>query len=413
MSTASLGLSTLAFVGIEFDASRVLVVSIAVLWLGERVTKQLDFLQRFSIPIAVTGGILCSLALALLEVFADVRVRFNLELRDNLLLIFFSTIGLSAKLATLKEGGRTLAILAGVTVAFLVAQNAVGIAVATAAGESLGYGLLGGSISLAGGHGTAITWGALAEEAGFEGATALGLAFATFGLICGGLVGGPIAQRLIRKHRLGDETAIPAAEESDSGAEGDADAPVSVTSAQVIRTILLLAICVGIGGELNDLLRSRGTVLPGFLTAMLVGILLTNLADARRRPVDADVVDLLGNVSLHLFLAMSLMSMQLTQLAGAFGGVALVLVAQVALAMVFAIYVVFRFCGRDYDAAIIASGYAGLGLGATPVAVANMNAVASRFGPSPKAFLVVPLVGAFLLDILNAFVIQTYIELLR
>jgi ESS family glutamate:Na+ symporter len=185
-----------------------------------------------------------------------------------------------------------------------------------------------------------------------------------------------------------------------------------VTSAQVIRTILFLAICVGVGGELNALLRERGTVLPGFLTAMGVGILLTNLADARKRPVDANVVDLLGNVSLHLFLAMSLMSMQLTQLAGAFGGVVLVLIAQVALAIVFATQVVFRLCGRDYDAAIISAGYAGLGLGATPVGVANMNAVTSRFGPSPKAFLVVPLVGAFLLDIINAFVIQTYIGIL-
>ena len=181
----------------------------------------------------------------------------------------------------------------------------------------------------------------------------------------------------------------------------------------MIRTILFLAICVGTGGELNEVLRERGAVLPGFLTSMFVGIALTNLADLRKKPVDAGALDLLGSVSLHLFLAMSLMSMQLTQLIGAFGAVAIVLVAQVALVVFFAIHVVFRFCGKDYDAAIIAAGYAGLGLGATPVGVANMNAVASRFGPSPKAFLVVPLIGAFLLDIVNAFVIQTYIGILR
>jgi ESS family glutamate:Na+ symporter len=387
---------------IELDTLRVLILSIVVLWLGSQITNNVGLLQRFSIPLAVTGGILCSVIVALLDVFADIRVHFDLEIRDSLLLIFFSTIGLSAKLRTLKEGGRTLAILGVVTLVFLAAQNAVGIAVMTASGKEWASGLIAGSISLAGGHGTAITWGALGEEAGMQGATSLGLAFATFGLICGGLVGGPVAQWLIRRHGL----AGPGASEA-AGLEGDSSLPthrqpVVVTSSQVIRTILFLAICVGIGGELNDLLRARGTVLPGFLTAMGVGILLTNLADALDRPVDTHEADLLGDVSLHLFLAMSLMSMQLTELAGVFGSLVFVLMAQIALAVAFAVYVVFRFCGRDYDAAIIA----------TPVAVANMNAVTSRFGPSPKAFLVVPLVGAFLLDILNAFVIQTYIGML-
>jgi ESS family glutamate:Na+ symporter len=397
----------------ELDTVRVLVLAIAVLWLGQRITQKVAVLRQFSIPIAVTGGVLCSAVVALLDVFADLRVRFDLEVRDTLLLVFFGTIGLSAKLETLKQGGRTLAVLGGITFVFLLAQNAVGVALATAAGQHWAYGLIGGSISLAGGHGTAITWGALGEQAGLEGATALGLAFATFGLIGGGLVGGPIAQRLITRHGLRRPADAQQGEVESAAVAAAEDAPVSVTSAQVIRTILFLAVCVWIGGELNGLLRQRGTVLPGFLTAMFTGILFTNLADARKRPLDAGVVDLLGNVSLHLFLAMSLMSMQLTQLAGAFGGVVLVLAAQVALAVFFAIHVVFRFCGRDYDAAVIAAGYAGLGLGATPVGVANMNAVTSRFGPCPKAFLVVPLVGAFLLDIVNAFVIQTYIGFLR
>jgi ESS family glutamate:Na+ symporter len=397
---------------IELDTLRVLLLGIIVLWVGDRLTKKLAWLRRFSIPIAVTGGIVCSVMVALLDLFAGVRVSFDLEIRDSLLLVFFSTVGLSAKLRTLKEGGRTLAILGVVTLVFLAAQNAVGTAVMVASGGKWVEGLIAGSISLAGGHGTAITWGALGEEAGIEGATALGLAFATFGLICGGLVGGPVAQWLIRRHGLTGPEASETPREGDS-ALPSAEQPVSVTSSQVIRTIFFLAICVGTGDQLNDALRERGTVLPGFLTAMAVGIFLTNLADTLDRPVDMREADLLGDVSLHLFLAMSLMSMQLTELAGAFGSLVLVLVAQVALAVGFAVQVVFRFCGRDYDAAIIASGYAGLGLGATPVAVANMNAVTSRFGPSPKAFIVIPLVGAFLLDILNAFVIQGYVGFLK
>jgi ESS family glutamate:Na+ symporter len=395
----------------ELDAVRVLILSIIVLWVGERLTSRIAFLRSFSIPIAVTGGIFCSLVVAALDVFGGIQTHFDLSLRDTLLLVFFSTIGLSAKLRLLAEGGRMLAILGALTLLFLVSQNALGVSLAMLLGDSPGYGLIGGSVSLAGGHGTAITWGALGEEAGLKGAAALGLAFATFGLICGGVVGGPIANWLIRRHELTGPGAD--AERSEGPAEADVteDRPVSVTSRQVIVTILMLAICVGVGSELNALLRDRGMVLPGFLTAMGVGIVLTNAADLRGRPLDPPTLDLFNDVSLHLFLAMSLMSMQLTQLAGSVGPVLILLAAQVVLAIAFAVFVIFRFCGRDYDAAIIAAGYSGLGLGATPVGVANMNAVTSRHGPSPKAFLVIPLVGAFLLDIINAFVIQTYIGL--
>ena len=406
---------------LELQTSRVLVMSIGVLWLGGFLTGRVGFLRRFNIPIAVTGGLLLSVALAALDLGTGIRVSFDLGLRDTLLLVFFSTIGLSAKLTNLREGGRILAILGGITLAFLFCQNAIGVSIAWALGAEPAYGLIGGSISLAGGHGTAITWGALGEEAGLAGATSLGLAFATFGLICGGLAGGPVAQWLIARHQLSGPSPAGDTPEHGSEAASADEPPVSVTSQQVIRTILFLAICVAIGGQLNEILRERGTVLPGFLTAMGVGILLTNVSDRWNRPVDANAVDLLGNVALHLFLAMSLMSMQLTELAGAFGAVVLVLLAQIALAVVFATQIVFRLCGRDYDAAIMAAGYTGLGLGATPVGIANMNAVTSRFGPSPKAFLVVPLVGAFLLDIVNAFlldivnafVIQAYIWLLQ
>ena len=221
-----------------------------------------------------------------------------------------------------------MAILGVLTVLFLVLQNGVGVLTAMLLGERPGYGLIGGSVSLAGGHGTAITWGALAEEAGFGAAMDLGLAFATFGLICGGLVGGPIAGWLIRRHDLSGPSEASASGEDEISSEDEGEAVVSVTSRQVIRTLLLLGICVGVGAELNELLRERGTVLPGFLTAMFVGIVLTNLADWRGRPVDPQTLKLFNEVSLHLFLAMSLMSMQLTQLAGSLGGVLVLLVCR-------------------------------------------------------------------------------------
>jgi ESS family glutamate:Na+ symporter len=396
----------------ELPVVRVLVLSILVLWVGGAITAQIGWLQRFHIPIAITGGLLCSILLAVADAAFGIQVSFDLALRDTLLLVFFSTIGLSAKLQLLREGGKLLAILAVATLGFLIAQNAVGMSVATLLGLDLGVGLIGGSVSLAGGHGTAITWGEVASQAGFPGYTALGLAFATFGLVCGGVVGGPIAHYLIERHQLRDENSV-ADEPASKEASGDEEVEVSITSRRVLRSLLLLAICVGSGQELNDLLGESGVVLPGFLTSMAVGILLTNGADALKQSLDADTLDLFGDVSLHLFLAMSLMSMPLMQLAGSLGPVFVILAAQVVLVSIFAIFIVFRLAGRDYDAAIIASGIAGLGLGATPVGVANMNAVTSRFGASPKAFLVVPLIGAFLLDILNAGVIQGYIALFR
>ena len=396
---------------IELDAVQVLVLSVVVLWAGATVTSALPLLRRFNIPIAVTGGLGCSLAVAALGV-AEVAVEYDLSLRDELLLVFFSTIGLSAKFRLLKEGGLLLAYMGMATLLFLSLQNGLGVALASSLGAHWAYGLIGGSVSLAGGHGTAITWGELAEGGGLAGAMDLGLTFATFGLIAGGVIGGPIARYLIGRDRLSPGVAAPTVE-PDAGEQPDpAHLPVSVTSREVIRTIFLLGICIGAGSTLNDALDERGVVLPGFLTAMGVGILLTNVADLRKQPVDPDTVRLFNEVSLHLFLAMSLMSMQLLELADALGPIALVLGAQVVLTAAFAILVIYRVCGKTYDAAVMAAGYAGLGLGATPVGVANMNAITSRFGPSPAAFLVVPLVGAFLLDIVNAFVIQTYIQLL-
>ena len=387
-----------------------LVVSIGVLWLGAFLTGRVGFLGRFHIPIAVTGGLVLSVLLAALDLGVGIRVSFDLDLRDTLLLVFFSTIGLSAKLQLLKEGGRLLGILGAATLLFLVLQNAVGVGTATLLGLPWVNGLIGGSISLAGGHGTAITWGAMAAQAGFPGATSLGLAFATLGLVAGGVVGGPIAEHLIRRHGLESGAADSA---STTIAEPDTELEVSVTSKKVIRSLLLLAICFGSGAELNHWLGETGAVVPGFLTAMAVGIVLTNLADVTHQRLDEETLDLFGEVSLHLFLAMSLMSMPLAQLAGELGAVLVILVAQAITIVAFVIFVVFRLAGRDYDAAVIASGFAGLGLGATPVGVANMNAVTSRFGPSPKAFLVVPLIGAFVLDILSAMVIQGYVSFLR
>ena len=388
------------------DPARVLALSILVLWLGNFVERRLPFLSQNNIPSAVSGGLICSVAVALLAVFADVRVNFDLEMRDTLLLVFFSTIGLSAKFSQLAAGGRALAVLLLITIVFLLAQNAGGVLVATAFDADPRYGLLAGSISFAGGHGTAITWGTLmGKDGALPGAIDLGLACATFGLILGGLVGGPIAKRLIAKHNLAEEPR-----QESSGSE-QAPTHVPVTLDGMLRSLILLAICIGSGATVNSFVTSHGLQVPGFLTAMGVGIVLTNGMDLLGKEIAKDSIGLISDISLQLFLSMSLMSMQLLSLGNALGPLAMVLTVQVTIMFLFAYFIVFPALGRDFDAAVIASGFAGLGLGATPVGIANMHAVTSRFGASTKAFLVVPLVGAFFLDIANAAMIQTFLSM--
>ena len=390
------------------EGNDVLITSIVVWFLGEYLTKTLPFLKRYSIPSAVTGGLICSALVALVYSFANIEISFDMRIRDLLLLVFFSTIGLSAKFQLLKEGGKSLAVLLLVAAIFLVIQDLTGVLLAKLIGVHPAYGLFGGSISFAGGYGTAIAWGNVAEEAGLLKAKEIGIAFATFGLIAGGILGGPIAERLINKNNHSKGNDLENAEISPLQDKQVKPAP---HIASILGTILVLALCVQLGDLVNRLFFAKGVMLPGFLTAMLVGIIITNTSESVKMPLNESAVDRMGEISLQLFLSMSLMSMQLWTLANAMGPILLVLAFQVVVMTIFASYIVYRVMGRSYDACVIASGFVGLGLGATPVGIANMNAVTSKYGPSPKAFLIVPLVGAFFIDLVNALVIKFFAAL--
>ncbi len=390
----------------HLDVPWTVIVAVTVLYAGRFLTSRIRFLRDLNIPEAVSGGLLCSVTVAIIFAVTNRQVEFDLSLRDTLLLVFFSTIGLSAKLKTLLNGGKALAILVVCAVAFLVLQDVAGIGVALAFGGHPAYGLLAGSIAFAGGHGSAISYGQLASNQGLPGAVELGLACATFGLIAGGLIGGPIANRLISKNNLtGDasrQTYVPGPEQT------EASGPVTLNG--MLDSIFVLVICIAAGALVNEWLGHRWSVpLPGFLTAMFVGITITNGLDLLGIELDKPSVSLCSDVSLQLFLAMSLMSLQLWGLAGVFGPLLVVLLVQIGVMTVFALLVVFPAMGRDYDAAVIAAGFSGLGLGATPVGIANMHAVTEKLGASQKAFLIVPLVGAFFLDIANAAIIQAFL----
>jgi len=398
---------------VTIDAMEMLPLSVLVIFFGFFLNQRVRVLQENFIPAAVTGGILFSLLSWLAYAQLGIELEFDMRLRDLLLLVFFSTIGLSVRIGSLASGGRALVILIVVAALFLVLQNTVGVVLAMQLGVHPAYGLLGGSISFAGGHATAIAWGAVAEDAGFAGASEIALAFATFGLIAGGLVGGPIARRIMATSGLEGST-----EEQQESAAAEVDESVASAGHNAwlypaLSSLALLAVCVSLGDLVNRLLSDQTVRLPGFLTAMFVGILIANLADAVRRPVARETLGHFGEVSLHIFLAMSMMTIELWALGNAASGILLVLAAQILLVTVFAIWVVYRLMGRDYDAVVISVGFAGLGLGATPVAIANMDAVTARYGPSSKAFLIVPLVGAFFIDLLNAGTINLFIGLIR
>ncbi|MDJ0609740.1 MAG: sodium/glutamate symporter [Kiloniellales bacterium] len=393
----------------EMQPIHVLMLSILVLYLGFFLNRKIRFLSDYYIPPAVTGGLICSVIVAVIYAAADLEIAFDMQIRDVLLLVFFSTIGLTAKLRTLASGGKALAILIAVAGVFLVFQNVTGVLLAMVFDAHPGYGLMGGSVSFAGGHGTSIAWGAEAEAAGLEQASVIGIAFATFGLIAGGLLGGPVARWLIERHRIEPD---PSAGAALFGEEESADDGRAGELFNILTAILTLALCVALGDSVNRFLFDQGVLLPGFLTAMAVGIAITNLSDVFRYEIHPGTIDKFGEVALSIFLAMSLMSMQLWALATEVGPILVVLMAQMLLITLVVVFVVFRVMGRDYDACVISSGFVGLGLGATPVAIANMDALTMRFGPSPKAFLVVPLVGAFFIDILNALVIKFFVTLL-
>ena len=397
---------------VEVPLMDMLSMSILVLFVGMYLNRKIRFLGDNYIPPAVTGGLLFATGVTLVYSFADIQLEFDMRLRDILLLVFFSTVGLSARFRTLAAGGKALLVLTVIAGVFLILQNTLGVAIALSRDVNPGYGLIAGSISFAGGHGTAIAWGQVAEDAGMKGASSIGVAFATFGLVAGGLIGGPIARRLI-EHR---QATMPTSHAEENLADAVSEMVVNDDGDwlfNVLVSILVLSLCVSLGDIVNRNLLGLGLRLPGFLTSMLVGIVIINMSDLFRKPLKMEFVEKFSALSLNIFLAMSMMAIQLWTLAAAAQAIFIVLVLQVLLMTLFAIYVVFRAMGSDYDAVVIAAGFAGMGLGATPVAIANMNAITSHYGPSTKAFLIVPLVGAFFIDILNAGTINFFIRIIR
>ena len=395
---------------LELSPRQTVVIAILVLFLGKYLTSKIAFLRDYNIPEPVSGGLIASILFGIAYSAFDIELHFALEIRDALLITFFTTIGLSSKFSTLIQGGKPLLILLVVAVAYLFLQNFTGLAVTQLAQLPTEVGLIGGSVSLSGGHGTAIAWAPrFSSNYGIANAMEIGIACATFGLVLGGLIGGPIAKFLITRYDL-----TPSHDDALAVGVPHDQVGTKIDYQNMLNNVLIVSVSIGIGLSLNELVEKWGLSLPDFVTCLFAGILVTNLGPLVLRnvewPARSKSLALISDLSLGLFLAMSLMSLQLWTLAGLGSSILLLLVAQVIVVTLFVVFVVFRLMGRDYDAAVISAGYAGLALGATPTAIANMTAVTEKYGASAKAFIIVPLIGAFFIDIANALIIQFLLD---
>ena len=405
-----------------FNAFYTLIAAVIVLLLGRLLVNKIDFLKRYNIPEPVAGGLVAAIVSLLVNQFWGYSITTSSALQTSFMLIFFASIGLSANFTKLRQGGIGLIIFLIAISTFIVVQNFVGISLATLLGIEPLIGLIAGSITLTGGHGTAGAWGEILEtQYGIQGALALGMASATFGLVIGGLIGGPLAKTLINRHQL----AVPRTEEQiekrdNTPADQDSNEFIPfeyphqvrlITADNAITTLGLFAACLAFAEFMTGAAKGTMFELPTFVWALAGGVILRNVLESIFKVNIFDrAIDVFGNASLSLYLAMALLSLKLWQLADLAGPLMVILGAQTLTMALYAAFVTFRLMGKNYDAAVLAAGHCGFGMGATPTAVANMQAITNMYGPSYKAFLIVPLCGAFFVDLINVAVIQSILK---
>ncbi len=393
---------------VSLTEAQTLAVGLFALVVAGAIMRLVPFLTRLNVPTPVIGGLLIAIVVTLIYRFSGTSIQFASKLTDFFLLMFFTTVGLSAKLSSLKAGGRPLLILCAVTIILLVVQNVVGILVAMVQGVHPYYGLLVGSISFVGGPGTAAAWAQEAQAIGIEKAPEVAVGAATLAVICGAMVAGPITGWLVRRHNLkGPATEAPSMWIAPEEKRPVPQQPVST----IIGLLFLIVVAVVVSAELNDAAREAGVVLPGFLIAMLVGVAITNVSDAIGANINLVPIERVGEVTLQAFLAMYLMSLKIWTLGAALEPLLINVVLQVVVTTLIGILLLFRWLGRDYDAAVTFGGFLGFGLSSMPVAMATMDSVALRYGPSPKAFLLVTLAGSFFVDLANAFIVKGFLSL--
>jgi ESS family glutamate:Na+ symporter len=415
----------LAFVTVlKLDAVQVLALACFGVAIGVWLKRKLPILDRLNIPASIAGGLVYAL-IALLLRDRYLNVEMDLALRDILMIAFFTTVGMSASLRLVRVGGVQVLLFFGVATLGAVLQNLLGMGVAKLLGIDPALGIIAGSVSLTGGPATALAFGATFEKLGVAGASTLGLASATFGITAGGLLGGLVGASLIRRYRLkplpkpdpavigGTAALVYAGDPMDVPASPLADESESEHS-PLFRTVILIAVAMGIGSLIGAWFGRLGLILPAYIGAMIAAAIIRNLDDRFQWfGVSQHLIDAVGNISLYIFIVMALLTLRLWELVHLALPVVVMLALQVALVWLLCVTLCFRAMGRDYESAVMAGGFCGFMLGTTANAIACMDVLVRKFGPAPRAFIVVPVVGAFLIDFTNALVITTMINFLR
>jgi glutamate:Na+ symporter, ESS family len=399
---------------LKLDLLQTLSMAALVYFGGIQLRKRIRWLDRLNIPAAVVGGLIFTFVVLLLRE-RGISVQFDTSLQSTLSVAFFTSIGMSASLALLRVGGVQVLLFLLLATLFCFVQNFTGIAIALGFGENPLLGVMAGSVTLVGGPATGLAFAPVFEQAGLRGAAPLALTAATAGIVCGGLVGGPVGTYLIKRFGLTSATARGTATRE---LEAELETPSETLVVEVdredtslMRNMAVLALAMGLGSLVSAWIQSLGITMPGYIGAMLVASVLRNLDDGTRWfRIDQRAMEFVGNLALNIFLVVALMSLKLWELAGLALPLLVILLVQVILVLLFAITVSFRTMGKDYESAVMASGFIGFVLGTTANAVANMRALVARYGAAPRAFLIVPLVGAFFIDFTNALIITGFVN---
>lgn len=396
---------------IELGLVETSAVALAVLFLGYLLNTVIPPLRNYNIPEPVVGGIVFAALSTLAYSQFDFSFKFDMTLKTPLMLVFFTSVGLGANVKLLSKGGPKLFWFMLIATLYLIVQDGTGVLFAHLSDMHPLMGLIAGSITLTGGHATGTTYAEVFKEFyNIQGGMEVAMASATFGLVLGGIIGGPVGRMLIKRNELRpDDEDDKSPEETITYDPDDRD---RVTPRRMMETMLIILVCLALGTAGYNWLLDKGVTVPASFVSLLIGMVITNVCDFTKiYTINKETIDLWGTMGLSVFLAMALMSLRLWELVHLAGPMLMILLAQTAMMIFFAYFVTFRLMGKDYNAAIMAGGHCGFGLGATPTAVANMESLTSRYGPSPQAFLVVPLCGAFFLDITNMLVLQAYMAL--
>lgn len=399
---------------LKLDLLQTLTLAAVVLFIGMQLRRWVRVLDRLNIPAAVVGGLVFAV-LVLIARDRLVNVELDTAMQLTLNVAFFTTIGMGASLAVLRAGGVQVVTFLILSIAFCFVQNFLGIAVAGAFGESPLLGVIAGSVTLVGGPATGLAFAPQFEAAGMHGAAVVAIAAATFGIVCGGVLGGPLGTRLIQRYGLRPERASRQELQSELSEQSPTLlVHVEQEDTPLLRNMVVLALAMVLGSVVSRFIQSLGVTLPAYIGAMAVASVLRNVDDSTRwLKIDHKAMEFMGNTALNLFLVVAIMNLKLWQLWALALPLATILLLQVVAVAVAAYVASFRVMGRDYDSAVMASGFVGFVLGTTANAVANMRALVQRFGPAPRAFLVVPLVGAFFIDFANALIITLFLNWLR